>query len=226
MLRQCQRAQQRGALRFAPRTDQAEVKKVRVCNGIFLYGRPLSLKGRARRAERGKQHLGRHPLHAELALLACFALALFLAVHIGNIGVQHAARRDGSLETVADHKARAVGIGEENDAARLGETAQQRRFLAVVEDAEAAQLQNGGVHHLQKRIFVVAALDHDDLLDFRLFHRHALCASCMSSSFSSPSRSMPFSLFMRRSSFWQSARLFAHHSCVVFRAASSSSRAG
>ena len=61
---------------------------------------------------------------------------------------------------------------------------------------------------------------------FRLFHRHALCASCMSSSFSSPSRSMPFSLFMRRSSFWQSARLFAHHSCVVFRAASSSSRAG
>ena len=45
MLRQCQRAQQRGALRFAPRADQAEVKKVRVCNGIFLYGRSLSLKG-------------------------------------------------------------------------------------------------------------------------------------------------------------------------------------
>ena len=119
MLRQRQRAQQRGALCFTPRADQAEVKKVRVCNGIFLYGRPLSLKGRARRAERGKQHLGRHPLHAELALLACSALASFLAVHIGNIGVQHAARRDSSLETVADHKARAVGIGEENDAARL-----------------------------------------------------------------------------------------------------------
>ena len=98
---------------------------------------------------------------------------------------------------VPDNEARTVGICQQDHSALLRQPPQVRGLFPVAEHGEAAGLHHHGVHRLQKRVFIVAALHHDDLADAGL---HRPPASSMRSSFSSPSLSILRSLFIRRSS--------------------------
>ena len=100
---------------------------------------------------------------------------------------------------IADNEARAVGIGQQDQAPCLRQTAEIGGLFPVSEHGEAARLDDGGVHRLQQRVLIVAALHHDDLADAGL---HRAPASSMRNSFSSPSLSILRWLFMRRSSVW------------------------
>ena len=77
----------------------------------------------------------------------------------------YACRIDAALEIVADHKARSVGIGEDNQSARLSQRAQEPALLGILENAEAVGLQNHSVHHLAQGVLVIATFDHDDLFN-------------------------------------------------------------
>lgn len=67
----------------------------------------LPLKRRAGAAEGGEQHVGRHSLHAQLALLAGALFTALLAGDVGDIGLLQPVRRQDGLEVAADDEARA-----------------------------------------------------------------------------------------------------------------------
>ena len=169
----------------------------------------LSLEGGAAAPQRRQQHVGGHTLHPQLALLAALALTALLAGHIGDVGLLHLLLRQGTLEVIADDKARAVGIGQQNHAPPFRQAAEIGQLLLIPEHTEAFGGEDHSVHHLGKRVFVVAALHDDDLTDAGL---HRAPANSIKNSFSSASLSIPRSLFMRRSSFWQRTTALLHQS--------------
>ena len=61
--------------------------------------------------------------------------------------------------------ARPVAVGEEDEAPLLPHPAQERQLLLVLENAKTRRFQNHRINHLREGIFVIAALDHDGLLD-------------------------------------------------------------
>ena len=85
--------------------------------------RVFALDGRARAAQRLKQHLRPHALYAELTLLGGSALAPLLAGHVRDICVLDLRRVDRPAQIVADDKARPVAVREDDDAARFGQAA-------------------------------------------------------------------------------------------------------
>ena len=105
-------------------------------------------------------------------------------------------RVDGTAQVVADDKACAVTVREHDDAARLGQTAQQRQSLPVVEDAETGGLENGRVDDLREGVFIIPPLDDDGLADAD--HTAPPTAMRSSSSLSSAISSAPL-LFMAKS---------------------------
>ena len=151
------------------------------------------------------------------------ALPALLTVDVGNIRLLYLVFRQGAFQVVADDKARAVAVRQDDEALLLRQPPQKRQLLLVVEHGKATQCDHGGVHYLAEGVFVVAPLHHDDFLDLSHFRR---APSRTSSSFSSPAASMPFSLFIRRSSTWHIFTASAHQSAVVFFAADSRSLAG
>ena len=110
---------------------------------------------------------------------------------------------------IADHEARAVGVGQQYHAPLLRQAAEIGQLLLIAEHAEAFGGQDHRVHHLRQGVFVVAALHDDGLTDAGL---HRTPANSIRNSFSSASLSMPRSLFMRRSSLWQRFTAVLHHS--------------
>ena len=136
------------------------------------------------------EYLRIHALHPQLALLAGGALAPFLAVDVGDIGVLDLLRRDGPLEEVADEKTCPVGVGENDEPPLGGQSAKQVQFLTVLEDGKAGGLQNHPVHNLGQGILIIPALHHDGFPD----PQHGMAFLPAASSMSRPqssSRSWP-----------------------------------
>ena len=147
MLRKLQPFAQRLALFHALRADQAQIIEVSFCDGVSLYS-AFFINGCARAAQGVKQNLRLHALDAELALFAALALALFLAVDVRHVGLQHTTLGDIALDAVADHESRAVGVGEEDNAPLLGELSQKGLLFLVVEHGKATKLHDDRVHDL------------------------------------------------------------------------------
>ena len=80
------------------------------------------------------------------ALLPRAALAPLLARNIGDIGMLEISRIYAAADPVADHKARAVGIGEHDQSPLFRHRAQQRHFLRIVEYTEALGGEDGRIH--------------------------------------------------------------------------------
>ncbi len=66
---------------------------------------------------------------------------------------------------VADEKARAVAVGEDDEPTRVGKFFQEGELFTVGEDAEAGRFDDNGVDGCEYGIFIVPALDDDDLKD-------------------------------------------------------------
>src|SRR5699024_7292744 len=83
-----------------------------------------------------------------------------------DIGLLQMLGRDDALQVVPDDKTGAVGVGQQNQPPRLRRPAQQILHRLVLHDSKAAGLQNGRVHNLRQRIFIVPALHHNDFPHF------------------------------------------------------------
>ena len=71
---------------------------------------------------------------------------------------------NGAAEPVSDHQSRAVGVGEDDEAALLGDPAQQGHFSPVIEDAEALRGEDLRVHQVFQGDLVIAPLHNDGFL--------------------------------------------------------------
>ncbi len=94
-------------------------------------------------------HLRPHPLHTQLALLAGGALPLLLAVDVRNIRLLHPVPGQRTLQVIADNKARAVAVRQNDETPFLRQPPEKGYLLAVIEHGKAAQRHYRGVHHLR-----------------------------------------------------------------------------
>src|SRR5699024_2915270 len=92
-------------------------------------------------------------------------LAALLAGNVGDVGVAHLLFRQCALEKIADHKACAVGIGEDDEPPLLGHLPEEGQKLPILHHAEALGGNDGRVDELGEGIAVVLALHHDGLLN-------------------------------------------------------------
>ena len=94
-------------------------------------------------------------------------LAALLARNVRDVGVLHACRINRAAQVAADDEARAVAVGQHDQASLLRDGAQQRELLLVVENAEPGGLQNWRVHDLRQRVFVIPPFDDDGFPNFQ-----------------------------------------------------------
>ena len=85
----------------------------------------------------------------------------------GNVEVVDPLGREKALEIAADDFTRAVAVAEQDDAARA-QAADQRFFLAAVEDAEPPGGDDVGIEQGIQLDFIVFALDDDRQGNFQL----------------------------------------------------------
>ena len=85
--------------------------------------------------------------------------------HYGPVSYTHLRARNHAFDVVSNDKSRPVGISEDDKPPFFRSPPKQGQLVRVLEDPEAAGLQNQGIHHLGKRILVIPALYHDGLSD-------------------------------------------------------------
>ena len=152
-----------GAVRSAA---EAEGVKVGFCDRLGGGGAAFAVELRAGVAERLKDDFGAHTLHAELALFSGGGFAFFLAIDIGDVGVEEVFAAQGVFEIVANEKAGAIGVCQDDKAAFARGSAQEGKLFGIGHDAKAARLEDRGVDDLTEGIDVVAALYDHSLFEF------------------------------------------------------------
>ena len=121
-------------------------------------------------AQRLQNNFRPHALHAEKPLLARRGLAPLLTGDIRDIGGQHALFGEHPLERIADEKARAVRIRQNDQARRLHRMTKQAQKRRIFHVGKAVRGKNSRIHQLQKRVPVVFSLDHNGLPELYLIH--------------------------------------------------------
>ena len=151
------------------------------------------------------------------------ALSPFLSINIRNVGLLDQFFRQRAFQVIADYKTGSVAVCQNDQPLFLRQPAQKGQLFLIIEHAESAQSNNGGIHDLREGVFIIPSLYNNNFFDLS----HFRCAPRRTkSSFNSPTLSMPRSLFIRRSNVWHIFTALAHQSAVVFFAADSSSFAG
>ena len=113
------------------------------------------------------QHLRTHPFHPQLTLLAGCRLPALLAVDVRNVGVLHLILGQDAFQMVADDKACAVAVGEDNESLGGGQLTQHLHRVLLLKNLKAIHRNDEGVHHLGQGVLVVPPLHHDGLFDLQ-----------------------------------------------------------
>ena len=73
------------------------------------------------------------------------------------------ARINAAFNKIAYDKSGSVGIGHDDQAALFGKSSQKLLLFLVVEHAKAARFDYHGIDDLRERVFIISALDDNDL---------------------------------------------------------------
>ena len=141
---------------------QPQLHEILLCDAVPGWSL-LALDGGSGFSQGLQNNFPGHALHSQLSFLARGGFPPFLARNIRDIGVFQESAVNGAFQVIADHKPRSIRIREHNESPGSGYLPKKLHLFFVLENTKAGGFQNGGIHDLAERVFVVAALHHDGL---------------------------------------------------------------